>query len=146
MHNNKRPLVVSLFSISFLASGLWNGFRFIQAILFWSIMLNYLNVLFLLNICISGIIWCSVWVVLARGFWLGKPWAWYGALISAAVNVIWYWLDRVLFQQSHSNWLFSLGISFFFVVCIGFLLHRKVIDYIFKDHSPPFLSFLYSKK
>jgi hypothetical protein len=145
MQKRYRPLLVSLFSISFLFLGLWNGLRFIQAILFWSTLLIYLSVLFLLYICISGILWCSIWVTLARGLWLGKPWAWYGALISAAGYVIWYWLDRLFLQQSHSNWLFALGASVIFVFCLGFLLHQKIITYFFNGLSSPFRSFLARK-
>jgi hypothetical protein len=146
MHKKNRPFLLSLFSISFLGLGLWNGFRFIQAILFWSTLINYLGVFVLLYICISGTIWCSIWVFLARGFWLGKPWAWYGGLFSAAGYVLWYWLDRILLQQSHSNWLFAIVTSFFFVFSIGFLLHRKFIDFFFINRSSPFCSFFSGKK
>jgi hypothetical protein len=76
---------------------------------------------------------------------LGKPWAWYGALISAAGYVIWYWLDRLFLQQSHSNWLFALGASVIFVFCLGFLLHQKIITYFFNGLSSPFRSFLARK-
>jgi hypothetical protein len=84
-------------------------------------------------------------VFIARGFWWGKTWAWYGALISAAGYVIWYWLDRILLQQFHSNWLFALGISFFFIFSIGFLLHRKVIDFFFKNRPSLLRSFFSGK-
>lgn len=141
-----RPNIVSLFSFSFLGLGLWNGIRFIQAIIFWSTFKNYLSLFFLSYISISGIIWFSIWGIIARGFWIGKPWAWYGALISAAGYILWYWLDRAFIQQPRSNWLFALGISLFFAVGTGFLLHQKVIAFFFKNRSSPLRSIFSGKR
>jgi len=137
MNKENKPFIVSLFSVIFLGLGLWNGFRFVHAIIFWSIISNYQSMFLPLYICISGLFWCIVWIVTARGFWLGKFWTWYGALISATGYGLWYWLDRIFLQRPHSNWVFVLGITLVFFLTYGLLLHYKVINFFFRNQSLP---------
>lgn len=112
-----RPVGVTILAILAFLLAAWNGLRLGEAIFFWKTLAEYGA--HPLYIAISGGVWFVAGLLLAWGLWRGKPWAWVAALGGAAGYASWYWFDRLILQQPHANWPFSL---IFTVVSVSLIL------------------------
>jgi hypothetical protein len=122
MSENRRPTGVTLLVLFVLGVALWNGLRLLQTIVFWSILKEYLAKPGPLYAAISGGVWFLGGLSIAWGLWQGKNWACFAALGGVASYGSWYWVDRLVLQTPHANWLFSLAITILLEGCSAFLL------------------------
>jgi hypothetical protein len=126
-----RPFRVKLLGMISLFFSLWNILRLIQTIIFWYILDKYIGRP--LNIAISSATWSLVGLILCFGLWRGEYWSWYLTFGTSLGFEFYYWLDRLLLQGEHSNWLFSLVTSAIFIVIIMVILFSpRTTKYIFK--------------
>ena len=117
-----RPVSVIILVVLVFYFAIWNGLRLSQAIYFWKTLLEYGA--HPLYIATSGGVWQMAGLLLVWGLWQGKTWAWLAAIVSAISYASWYWIDRLILQRPHSNWLFSMVvtlITLFFVLALLFL-------------------------
>jgi hypothetical protein len=114
---------------------LWNGLRLIQAIIFWPILTEYNSSPGPLYLAVSGGVWLLAGVSAVLGMWKGKKWAWYMVVGGTPSYLCWYWLDRLVLQEPHSNWPFALVSTIILLSLVGLLFRHNIISYYF--NKPP---------
>jgi len=121
----RRPRRVSLLAFSALALAVWNGIRLGEAIFLWQTLREYEVRPGSLYLVISGGVWLFTGLILSAGLWLGRTWALYAAIGSVAGYTVWVWFDRLVLEQSHANWPFTLTFSLACLCIILILLFSR---------------------
>jgi hypothetical protein len=129
MPENHRPTSVAVLSLFILGLSLWNGLRLGQSLLSWSILKEYQAQPGPLYDAISGGAWFIIGLLITWGLWRGRVWAWYGAPSGAVIYGSWYWIDRLIFQETHSNWPFALVSTIIFISFFCLLFRRRVFNF-----------------
>jgi hypothetical protein len=127
----KRPFGVTFLALIMVFAAVGNGLRLSEAVFFWKIFEEYS--VYPLYITISGGFWFLAGLSITWGLWQRKTWAWFAALGGAVGYGSWYWFDRLVFQEPHSNWPFALVSTVFFVSCFSIMIHRSVIKFFFQN-------------
>lgn len=126
----RRPHRVTFLAVIALLLAAWNGIRLGEAITFWQTLREYGARPGPLYILISSGVWVVAGLILTGGIWLGKTWAWYAAIGSAACYPAWIWFDRLVFQQPHANLPFALGVTLASLcMVLAILFTRKSISF-----------------
>jgi phosphoglycerol transferase MdoB-like AlkP superfamily enzyme len=108
---------------------LFEALRLFESIYYWKTLLEYGTQA--LYTALTGAIWFVSGALLVWGLWHGKRWAWLGSLIAAFAFMVWYWLDRLLLQQSHSNGTFAvIASSLMLLLVLLILLTRRTRHYL----------------
>ncbi len=113
-----RPNRITVLALCFIGVAIWNGLRFLEAIINWQILREYQSDPGPLYLAISGGFWFLVGASIFWGLWRGKAWAWYATIAGSAGYGAWYWLDRLVLQKPHSNWPFALSITIVFLLLV----------------------------
>ena len=129
----QKPSTLTLLTLFFLGLTLWNGLRLVQAIAYWSILVEYQADPRPLYIATSGGIWFLVGFFNVWGLWQGKAWAWFSALGGMLGYGFWYWFDRVVFQENHSNWPFALAFTIVLIICFCVMFRYSIIAFFFQN-------------
>lgn len=103
-----RPVRISLLAISMCIVSIWCALRLVEAIRFWQILSEYHARPGPAYIAATGGFWSLAGIALAGGLWAGKLWGWYGMFVGAAGYVLWFWVDRQVFQYPQTNGPFAL--------------------------------------
>jgi len=142
MSDNRRPTSITLLALFVLGLALWNGLRMTKAIVFWSIMKEYNAKPGPLYVALGGGFWLVTGLTIAWYLWRGKAWAWFAALGSTVGYGTWYWFDRLVFQEPHSNRSFALISTILLILFFSVLFHRGVTHYIYQKsrNTYPFSS------
>ena len=69
---------------------------------------------------ISGAVWALCGIVLLWGIWQRKAWAEKLLLGASAGYSLWYWTERLVWQNPHPNWLFAVIVNLAIIVFILF--------------------------
>ena len=118
-----RPIVLSILVIFILWLTIWNGLRLGKVILFWKTLEDYgVSPLY---ISLSGVLWLIIGLLLIWGLWQGKAWGRITVICGSAGYSSWYWFDRLVLQEPHSNWPFVLIINIFILLLILFILFSR---------------------
>jgi hypothetical protein len=144
MSENRRPTSVTLLALFVLGLAFWNGLRLVQAIIFWSILVEYQAAPGPLYAAIGGGVWLLAGLSIVWGMWQGKVWAWFAALGGLAGYVLWYWFDRLVLQEPHSNWPFALVSTFISILFFSVLFRGNAIHF-FSQESPSVFHFFQSR-
>jgi hypothetical protein len=126
----KRPVRVNILALLVLAVAASNGLRLDKAVFFWKTLEQYGA--YPLYICMSGGFWFITGLFLVWGLWQGKAWGQIAAISGTAGYTFWYWLDRLILQEPHSNWLFALISNIIILVMILFILFSDRTRRFFK--------------
>jgi hypothetical protein len=118
-----RPFRVILLVLLIVCAAGSNGFRLGEAIFFWKTLVEYGA--HPLYISLSGGFWLNFGLFTGWGLLFGKKWSRMVAMLGTAGYLSWYWLDRLVLQGQHSNWLFTLFADIFFVIVIIFILFSQ---------------------
>jgi hypothetical protein len=132
MSKIRRPPSITLLALFILGLSLWNGLRLVQAIAFWSILKEYQATPGPLYTATSGGFWFLVGLFIVWGLWQGKAWAWSSALGGTLGYGFWYWFDRLVFQEPHSNWHFALASTVILILFFIVLFSHSVIIFFFQ--------------
>lgn len=131
----KRPFLVTLLAISVLSLTIWNIVRFGTAIAHWPVLAEFASPPGPLYIALTGFFWTLAGVALTLGLWFGWSWARQAAGPAGAAYVLYYWLDRILYQSNfpRPNWSCSAVISLLWLALfIGVLLTAASQDFFKK--------------
>jgi uncharacterized membrane protein (DUF2068 family) len=126
----KRPVRVSILALMMLFVAVINGLRLSETIYFWKTLEEYGA--YQLYICISGGVWLITGLFLVWGLWRGKSWGRIAAIYGTACYTAWYWLDRLILQEPHSNLSFAMIINIIVLVIIFFILFSHRTNQYFK--------------
>jgi hypothetical protein len=118
-----RPVRIIFLVLMVLAAAGCNGLRLGEAIFFWKTLAEYGTSP--LYISLTGGFWLFYGLFAGWCLWQGKPWGRLVAIIGTAGYLSWYWIDRLLLQGQHSNWLFALFVHAIFLFAIISILFSQ---------------------
>jgi hypothetical protein len=124
-----RPLSVTILSVIVLCITSWNAIRIYGALVNWDILREFgASPVYIM---VSGVLWAAVGLWLAYATWTGKRRAFGAGLVSAALYLAWYWLDRLVMQPAPApNLAFSAIVSAVLLVyvVISLIVSRAFFD------------------
>ncbi len=127
--NKFRPIGIIILTAFILFYSAWNGLRLGEVFFFWKTLAKYGNHPF--YIALSGGIWLTSGLVIAWGLWMSRTWCKLAAATGAITYTIWYWLDRLLLQEPHANWPFSLIVNIIILILIFLTLFSSKLSLLF---------------
>jgi hypothetical protein len=71
---------------------------------------------------ISSIIWLSLAVLLLWGILQTKAWTSKLLFWVSTTYTLWYWFERLAWENSHPNWLFAVVVNLAILIFISFTL------------------------
>ena len=116
----KLPLRVTLLLLMVLSLTTWNALR-LWTSLNWQNILNEFSARPSPTVtALSGGIWAAtgiflVWSILQKKAWAGKL-----LLGAAAGYTVWYWFERLVWQNPHPNWIFAVIVNLAAIIFILF--------------------------
>lgn len=119
----KRPVGLNILVLFILWLAVWNCLRMSEAIFYWNSLEEYGAQP--LYISMSGGIWFIIGILLVWGLWWCEIWGWMATLGAAVSYTTWYWLDRLILQKPHSNWLFALIENIVLLIFIILLMFSR---------------------
>ena len=73
--------------------------RFIQAVIQWDFLIQYLSVS-PLYLIITGLLWGSVFLLSFLGLWIGLQWVRIAIKYIVVAYILYFWIDRVFIGNS----------------------------------------------
>ena len=117
---SKPPFRVTLLLCLVLFLTTWNVLRLWTA-LAWRNTLNEFSARPTSTmIAISGAFWIIIGMILIWSIWQKKAWAAKLLLGTAAGYSVWYWSERLIWQNPHPNWPFAVIVNLALLVYILF--------------------------
>jgi len=117
---NKHSLRVTLLYLLVLTLSAWNGLRLWTALAWRNILDEFSAQPTPIITAISGAIWMVTGIILIWSLWQKKAWAWKMLIGAAAGYTVWYWSERLLWQNPHPNGLFAVIVNLALIVFILF--------------------------
>jgi len=115
---NKPPFRVTLLTWLVLIMSAWNGLRLWTALAWWKALAEFSASPPPIVTAISGGVWMVFGIILVWGIWQKKPWT-ANLLVGAAAGYsVWYWIERLVWQNPHPNWLFAVIVNLAGIVFI----------------------------
>lgn len=88
-------------------------------------------------ITVSSMLWLIVGLVLIWSIWQNKAWSsklFFGA---AAGYTVWFWSERLIWQNPHPNWLFAVIVNLAIIIFILFIMKSLMREaYERKNENP----------
>ncbi|MDO9303646.1 MAG: hypothetical protein Q7T89_19825 [Anaerolineales bacterium] len=134
---NKFPFRVTLLYWLVLTLSAWNGLRLWTALAWQNILTEFSASPPPIITAISGAVWMVTGILLLWSIWQKKAWAAKLLLGVAAGYSVWYWSERLIWQNPHPNWLFAVIVNLALLIFILFtakLLTREAHER--KNESP----------
>jgi hypothetical protein len=107
----KPPFRVTLLHLLVLTLSAWNGLRLWTALAWRDVLTEYSASPSPIIIAASGAIWMITgfilfWSILQKKAWAGKL-----LIGSTAGYSVWYWSERLVWQNPHPNWFFAVIVN-----------------------------------
>jgi hypothetical protein len=116
----KRSFPVTLSQWMVLITLIWNIIR-VWTVLAWStVLLEYSASLPPVASAIIGGVWATIGGILYWGIWQEKAWAGKILLGTAASYTVWYWSERLFFQNPRPNAIFAVIVNLGLLIIIYF--------------------------
>ncbi|MBL8100875.1 MAG: hypothetical protein JNK81_16955 [Anaerolineales bacterium] len=115
-----RPISVTLTLIVVLILTIWNLIKAWTA-LAWRNVLNEFSVSLMPEItAVVSIIWVVIGLVLMWGILQKKVWS-KKMLVGTAISyMVWFWSERIIWQNSQTNTVFAVSVNIIFLIIIYF--------------------------
>jgi uncharacterized membrane protein (DUF2068 family) len=126
-HKNKRPLSVTLLSLSVLSFAVIHLVRFGTTLAEWTFLASLPLTVSPIYLAATGLIWGVVGLVLYPGLWFGKRWAKNTVFFAALVYGLYYWLEQLFIMDSplrNSNWPFQIILSIVLLALTAWMIRR----------------------
>ncbi|GAB4567561.1 MAG: hypothetical protein Fur0017_08680 [Anaerolineales bacterium] len=107
----KRPFTVTLTIWLVLILASWNALRAWTSIAWQNILMEFSVQLPPMINTISGILWFLTGIVLLIGVWQKKAWSAKLLLGAATGYTVWYWSERLIWQNPRPNVLFAILVN-----------------------------------
>jgi len=108
---NKPPLRVTLLLLLVLSLMIWNGLRLWTSLAWWNVLIEFSVRPSPTVTAISGAVWVVTGVVIIWGIWQKKAWTAKLLIGASAGYTVWYWSERLIWQNPHPNWLFVVIVN-----------------------------------
>jgi hypothetical protein len=116
----KLPLRVTLLLLLVLSLTTWNGLR-LWTSLAWRGVLNEFSVKPSPTVtALSGAFWIVIGIILIWSILQKKSWAAKLLIGASAGYTVWYWSERLIWENPHPNWLFAVIVNLAALVFILF--------------------------
>lgn len=119
----KRSFGVTLLLWLVLILSVWGVVRFFAALRWWDVLNEFEARLSPFYLSLTGAGWGAAGGVLAWGIVTRKAWSRIGVVVVACLWQVQYWVERIFFQSTRANLLFSsilLTLLLFGVLIIAF--------------------------
>ena len=136
----KRPFGVTLLLWLVLSLSAWGVVRWLAALRWWDVLIEFGARLPPLYLSITGVAWAVVGGVLLWGLFTGKPWTRPGIPLAIMLWLAQYWIERIFFELPRANLLFALLASFVLLtVTLVSALNRKTKTFLIRseEHEQP---------
>lgn len=117
---NKNPFRVTLLLSLVLFLTAWNALRFWTAVAWHNVLNEFSARPNATIIAVSGAFWMAAGIILLWITWQKKAWAAKLLLGTAAGYSVWYWCERLVWQNPHPNWLFAVIVNLVLLIFIVF--------------------------
>jgi hypothetical protein len=108
---NRQPFRVTLLYWLVLTFSAWNGLRLWTALAWREVLNEFSASPPPIVTAISGGVWMFAGIILVWGIWQRKAWTANLLVGSAAGYSLWYWVERLAWQNSHPNWLYAVIVN-----------------------------------
>jgi uncharacterized membrane protein len=117
---NKFPFRVTLLYWLVLTLTAWNGLRLWTALAWQNTLTEFSASPTPVILAISGAFWVVTGIILLWSIWQRKAWAATLLIGVAAGYTVWYWSERLIWQNPHPNWLFAVIVNLALLIFILF--------------------------
>jgi hypothetical protein len=117
---NRQPFRVTLLYWLVLILSAWNGLRLWTALAWWDVLTEFRASQPPILTALSGGVWMLAGLLLAWSIWQKKAWAANLLVGVAAAYSVWYWIERLVWQSPHPNWLFAVIVNLTALIFILF--------------------------
>ncbi len=136
----KRPFGVTLLLWLVLSLSAWGVVRWLAALRWWDVLIEFEARLSPLYLSITGAAWTLTGIVLLWGLFTGKSWTRLAIPIATFLWLLEYWIERAVFEIPRANLLFALVASLLLVtVTLASALSRKTRTFLIRseEHEQP---------
>lgn len=116
----KRPFPVTLALWVVLFTLIWNILRVWTALAWNNVLTEFSVSLLPIASAIIGGIWVVLCYFICWSIWQGKAWSGKMLLGSATSYTVWYWSERLFFQNPRPNALFAVIVNLGLMIVIYF--------------------------
>jgi hypothetical protein len=117
---NKFPFRVTLLYWLVLTLTAWNGLRLWTALAWQNTLTEFSASPTPVILAISGAFWVVTGIILLWSIWQRKAWAAILLVGVAAGYTVWYWGERLIWQNPQPNWLFAVIVNLALLIFILF--------------------------
>ena len=138
--SRKRPLGVTLLLWLVLSLSAWGAVRWLAALRWWDVLLEFKASLSPLYLSITGAAWVMAGGVLLWGLFAGKRWMGLAIPASICLWLLEYWIERLFFQLPRPNLPFAVLASLlllFVTLVSAFNRHTKSFLKRSEEHEQP---------
>ena len=115
-----RPVIVTLTGWAVLILASWNALRAWTSLAWSNVLIEYSVRLSPTVSAGIAIFWASTGLVLAWGIWQNKAWSARFLPILAAGYTVWYWSERLIWQEPRPNVTFAVIMNIVWLLIIFF--------------------------
>jgi hypothetical protein len=116
---NKPPIRVTLLYLLVLTLSAWNGLRLWTALAWQDVLTEFSASPPPIITAVSGAVWMIAGFILFWGIWQRKAWASKLLIGVASGYSVWYWSERLIWQNPHPNWSFAVIVN---LAALAFIL------------------------
>jgi hypothetical protein len=117
---NKPPFRVTLLYWLVLTLSAWNILRLWTALAWHNVLDEFSARPSSTSIALNSALWIVTGIILIWSLWQKKAWAAKLLIGASAGYSIWYWSERLVWQNPHPNWLFAVIVNLALLVFILF--------------------------
>ncbi len=116
----KLPFRVTLLLWLVLFITVWNGLRLWTALAWQKVLTEFSAQPVTWITALDGCIWMVTGFLIIWGIWQQKAWTVKILLGAAAGYTVWYWSERLSFQEPRPNWPFAIILNLVLLIFIFF--------------------------
>ena len=118
----KRPFPVTLVQWMVLIILIWNIIRMWTALTWSHVLTEFSASLPPIASAVIGGLWAAIGCTLYWSIWQKKAWAWKMLFGTAAGYTVWYWSERLFFQNPRPNTIFAVIVNLGLIILIYFAI------------------------